>query len=119
MALFHDVAITLGSHPIFGRSGKQDLTIDIPITYPEAALGATISIPTLNGSTKIKVPPGTSSGTTLKLSGKGVETSRSTGDMLVNLTIAVGKDPTEAETEALEALKDAQAARNPRSHLGG
>ena len=113
------VAITVGSHPIFGRSGKRDLTIDIPITYPEAALGATISIPTLNGSTKIKVPRGTSSGTTLKLSGKGVETSRSTGDMLVNLTIDVGKDPTEAETEALEALKDAQAARNPRSHLGG
>ena len=113
------VGITIGSHPIFGRSGKRDLTIDIPITYPEAALGATISIPTVNGSTKIKVPPGTSSGTTLKLSGKGVETSRFTGDMLVTLTIAVGKDPTEAQTEALEALRDAEAGRNPRSHLGG
>ncbi len=108
----------MGSHPILGRSGKRDLTIDIPITYPEAALGATISIPTLNGTTKIKVPAGTSSGTTLKLSGKGVETTRSTGDMLVTLTIVVGKDPTAAEAEALEALRRAEAGRNPRSHLG-
>jgi molecular chaperone DnaJ len=113
------VEIAVGSHPNFGRSGKRNLTVEVPITYPEAALGATITIPTLDGTTKIKVPPGTTSGTMLKLSGKGVETSRSTGDMLVTLTIAVSKDPTEEEQEALEALKDAEAARNPRSHLGG
>jgi molecular chaperone DnaJ len=113
------VAISVGTHPIFGRSGKTDLTVDVPITYPEAALGATITIPTLGGTTKIKVPAGTSSGTTLKLSGKGVETANSTGDMLVTLTIAVGKDPTPDEQEALEALRDAETGRNPRSHLGG
>lgn len=113
------VEIAVGSHPIFGRSGKRDLTVEVPITYSEAVLGATISIPTLTGSTKIKVPPGTSSGTTLKLSGKGVVTDRSTGAMLVTLTIAVAKDLTAEEREAIEALGEAEAARNPRSHLGG
>jgi molecular chaperone DnaJ len=113
------VGIAVGSHPIFGRSGKRDVMVDIPITYPEAALGATISIPTLNGNTKIKVPAGTTSGTTLKLSGKGVETSRSTGDMLVTLTIVVSDDLTTDEQQALETLRDAEAGRNPRSHLGG
>lgn len=113
------VTVSVGSHPIFGRSGKRDLTVDVPITYPEAALGATIAIPTLEGTTKIKVPAGTSSGTTLKLSGKGVETSESTGDMLVTLTIAVSMDPTEEEREALEALRITEAGRNLRSHLGG
>ena len=113
------VEIAVGSHPIFGRSGKRDLTVEVPITYSEAVLGATISIPTLTGSTKIKVPPGTSSGTTLKLSGKGVVTDRSTGAMLVTLTIAVAKDLTAEEQEAIEALGNAEAARNPRSHLGG
>ena len=112
------VEINVGTHPIFGRSGKRDLTVDIPITYSEAALGATISIPTLTGTTKIKVPAGTSSGTTLKLSGKGVETSRSTGDMLVTLTIAVATDLTPEEHEALEQLREAEAERDPRSHLG-
>jgi molecular chaperone DnaJ len=113
------VKIAVGTHPIFGRTGKRNLTVDVPITYPEAALGATITIPTLDGTTKIKVPPGTSSGTTLKLSGKGVKTSKSTGDMLVTLTIAVSKDPSEEEQAALEALGQAEAEHNPRSHLGG
>lgn len=112
------VEVSVGRHPIFGRSGKRDLTVEIPITYSEAALGATISIPTLTGTTKIKVPAGTSSGTTLKLSGKGVETARSTGDMLVTLTIAVAKDPTPKEQEALERLREAESGRDPRSHLG-
>jgi molecular chaperone DnaJ len=113
------VTIAIGIHPIFGRSGKRDLNVDIPITYPEAALGATITIPTIDGTTKIKVPAGTASGTTLKISGKGVETSKGVGDMLVTLTIEVSNDPTAAEHEALEALREAEAGRNPRSHLGG
>jgi molecular chaperone DnaJ len=113
------VEIAVGSHPVFGRSGKRDLTVEVPITYSEAVLGATISIPTLAGTTKIKVPPGTSPGTTRKLSGKGVETDSSTGAMLVTLTIAVSKDLTPKEQKAMEALREAEATRNPRSHLGG
>jgi molecular chaperone DnaJ len=112
------VEARVGTHPIFGRSGKRDITIDVPISYPEATLGATISVPTLEGSTKIKVPPGTASGTTLKLTNKGVKTAASTGDLLVNLTIALNPDPGADERQALAALRTAETDWNPRARLG-
>lgn len=112
------VEIRVGEHPIFGRSGKKDLTIRIPITYTEAALGAAISIPTLNGTTKIKVPAGTQTGKTLKLTGKGVETSRGKGDLLVTIDIAVPTDISDDEKMALEALQESETDWNPRKHLG-
>jgi len=112
------VEIRVGEHPIFGRSGKQDLTIKVPVTYAEAALGAVISIPTLNGTTKIKVPAGTQPDTTMKLSGKGVETSKATGDLLVTIDIAVPKIISDEETAALETLREAESEWNPRDHLG-
>ncbi|MCZ7534039.1 MAG: DnaJ domain-containing protein [Acidimicrobiia bacterium] len=112
------VEVTVGSHPIFGRTGNRNLTIEVPISYPEATLGATISVPTLDGATKIKVPPGTTSGTTLKLSGKGVETSSGKGDLLVTLVIAVNPNPGSDEREALTALRTAEADWNPRARLG-
>ncbi|TDI52301.1 MAG: J domain-containing protein, partial [Acidobacteria bacterium] len=83
------VEITVGTHPIFGRKGKRDLTIDVPVSYSEAALGAVISIPTLTGTTKIKVPAGTQPGATMKLSGKGVETAKTAGDLLVTMRVVV------------------------------
>lgn len=112
------VRVGVGSHPVFGRAGKRDLTITVPITYTEAALGAVVTVPTLNGTTKIKVPPSTRSGTTMKVSGKGVETATGTGDLLVKLEIAVPKDLSEDERSALEALQEAEANWNPRSTLG-
>jgi molecular chaperone DnaJ len=112
------VEAMVGTHPVFGRSGKRDITVDIPISYPEATLGATISVPTLDGSTKIKIPPGTASGTSLKLSKKGVETASATGDLLVKLTIAVNPDPGPEEREALAALRAAETNWNPRARLG-
>jgi len=112
------VKVRVGEHPTFGRSGKKDLTINVPVTYPEAALGAVISIPTLNGTSKIKVPPGTQSGTTMKLSGKGVETSRTTGDLLVTIDLVVPASVSDTERDALEALKESESTWNPRKHLG-
>ncbi len=112
------VKVHVGSHPIFGRKGKRDLTIDVPITYTEAALGAVISIPTLDGSSKIKIPAGTQGGTTMKLSGKGVETAKATGDLLVTLHIAVPTSISDEEREALDALRRAENGWNPRAHLG-
>ncbi len=112
------VKVRVGTHPIFGRKGKRDLTIDVPITYTEAALGAVISIPTLDGSSKIKIPAGTQGGTTMKLSGKGVETAKGTGNLLVTLHIAVPTSISDDEREALEALRRAENGWNPRAHLG-
>ena len=112
------VTVAVGKHPIFGRKGKRDLTIEVPVTYTEAALGAVVTVPTLDGSTKIKVPAGTQGGTVMKVSGKGVETARSTGDLLVTLRIAVPTTISEDERSALESLQAAEADWTPRSTLG-
>lgn len=112
------VEVRVGEHPLFGRSGKKNLTINVPITYTEAALGAVISVPTLNGTTKIKVPAGTQSGTTMKITGKGVESAKSTGDLLVTIDIAIPTEVSDDEKEALESLQESESAWNPRKHLG-
>ena len=112
------VEIRVGTHPIFERTGKRDLSIRVPISYPEAALGATISVPTLSGSTKIKVPAGTTTGAVVKLTGKGVETPSGTGNLLVRFEIAVNPSAGPEVQEAISALRDAEAGWNPRSHLG-
>jgi molecular chaperone DnaJ len=112
------VEVQVGEHPIFGRAGKRDLTINVPVTYTEAALGAVISIPTLNGTTMIKVPAGTQPGKTLKLTGKGVETARVTGDLLVTIEVAVPTGISSDERSALETLQESESAWNPRKHLG-
>jgi molecular chaperone DnaJ len=112
------VTVHVGSHPVFDRMGNQDLTIDVPIRYSEAAAGAVITVPTLDGSTKIKIPPGTQGGTTLKISGKGIETAKATGNLLVTLHIAVPTSLTDGESAALEDLKAAEADWDPRAYLG-
>lgn len=112
------VEITVGTHPIFGRKGKRDLTIDVPVSYSEAALGAVISIPTLTGTTKIKVPAGTQPGATMKLSGKGVETAKTTGDLLVTMRVVVPTHISAEERAAIESLQESEQGRNPRRNLG-
>ena len=112
------VEIRVGEHPVFGRSGKRDLTIRVPVKYTEAALGAVVSVPTLNGTTKIKVPAGTQPGTTMKISGKGVETAKATGDLLVTIDVAVPTEISDDEQAALEALRESESDWNPRKHLG-
>lgn len=112
------VEVIVGTHPIFGRSGKRDLTVEVPITYTEATLGATIEVPTLGEPTKIKVPQGTQPGTTLKLTGKGVETTRGTGDLLVSFTVVTNPNPGQEERKLLEELRAAEAGWNPRARLG-
>lgn len=112
------VEISVGTHPIFGRKGKRDLTIDVPVSYSEAALGAVISIPTLTGTTKIKVPAGTQPGATMKLSGKGVETAKTAGDLLVTMRVVVPTDISAEERAAIESLQESEQGRNPRRNLG-
>ncbi|MCJ7781374.1 MAG: DnaJ domain-containing protein, partial [Acidimicrobiia bacterium] len=111
------VRVHVASHPVFGRSGKRDLTIAVPVTFAEAALGAVIHIPTLDGDTKIRVPAGTQGGTTMKVSGKGVETSNGSGDLLVTIEVTVPTDLSDTQRELLETFRD-DAPENPREHLG-
>jgi molecular chaperone DnaJ len=100
------VRVKVLPHHTFGRRGRN-LTITVPITYPEAVLGANVKVPTLDGSTvTVKVPPGTPSGKTFRVRGRGVTSSGSTGDLLVTVDIAVPSKLGDAERRAVEALAE-------------
>jgi molecular chaperone DnaJ len=111
------VVVRVAPHPVFGRSG-DDLTVTVPITFPEAALGAQVQVPTLDGSpVTIKVPPGTRSGRTFRVRGRGIATPKRTGDLLVTVEVAVPAKLSRDERKAVEALA-AATSESPRAHLG-
>jgi molecular chaperone DnaJ len=111
------VRVHVGSHPLFERSGR-DLRIEVPISYTEAALGAEVTVPTLDGKVTLRVPPGTPTGKTLRVSGKGIATKKGTGDLLVKLEIQVPGETTPEMRGLLEQLRELESDQNPRSHLG-
>jgi molecular chaperone DnaJ len=111
------VVVRVSVHAMFGRRGK-DLTLVVPVSYPEAALGATISVPTLDGVVALKVPAGTKSGRTMRVKGKGAEAAGGSGDLLVTVEVNVPTALSPAEREAIETLRAAQASVNVRAHLG-
>ncbi|HEX6418409.1 MAG TPA: molecular chaperone DnaJ [Acidimicrobiales bacterium] len=112
------VTARVGRHPLFGRRG-DDLTLTVPVTFPEAALGADVRVPTLDGgSVKVRIPAGTRSGRTLRVKGKGVPGPKGTGDLLVTVEVAVPQKLTDEERRAVEALAAATDGRSPRAHLG-
>jgi len=111
------VRVHAGRHPIFDRDGK-DLKVRLPISYSEAALGATITAPTLEGKVGLKIPPGTPSGKTFRVKGRGVSTPEDTGDLLVTVEIEVPEDLSPESRDLLEQLRAAESDHNPRSHLG-
>ncbi|MCL2780487.1 MAG: molecular chaperone DnaJ, partial [Actinomycetia bacterium] len=83
------VTVRVTKHELFGRDG-DDLTLTVPITFPEAALGATITVPTLDSAVKLKIQPGTPSGRTLRVRGRGVpKRGGGHGDLLVKVEVAV------------------------------
>jgi molecular chaperone DnaJ len=112
------VRVHVADHPIFKRPDKDNLSVTVPVTFAEAALGSVVEVPTLNGSTKIRVPAGTQNGKTLRVSGQGVETTKGTGDLLVTIEVAVPTELTDEQRTLLEALREESVAENPRAHLG-
>jgi len=112
------VVVRVKPHPVFGRKGDQ-LTVTVPVTFPEAVLGATVSVPTLDGEpVRLKVPAGTPSGRTLRVRGKGAPTAKGRhGDLLVTVDIAVPQKVKGAAKEALEAYAEATAEHDPRADL--
>ncbi|MBX6370656.1 MAG: molecular chaperone DnaJ [Acidothermus sp.] len=111
------VLVHVRPHPIFGRSGPN-LTVTVPVTFPEAALGAAIEVPTLDGPVTVKLPPGTSSGRVLRVRGKGApRRDGSRGDLLVTVEVVVPHKLSSAAREALEAYQAATKDENPRAHL--
>jgi len=101
----------------FTRQG-DDLHCEVPVTYSEAVLGSQIEVPTLNGKVKTKLPPGTSSGRQLRLSGKGMPRMRGggSGDLYVRIRIVVPLDLTEEERELIARLGELRRD-SPRANL--
>ena len=108
------VTLRVEPHRLFGRDGPH-LLLRVPITFAEAALGAGVRVPTLDGDpVTVRVPPGTPSGRTLRVRGRGVP---GRGDLLVTVEVALPERLSPAERRAVEALAAASAA-SPRAHLG-
>jgi molecular chaperone DnaJ len=111
------VTVRVDSHPVFGRQGKN-LTLTVPVSFPEAALGARITVPTLDKPVTLKIPAGTRSGRTFRVKGHGIPAASGTGDLLVTVEVAVPQRLTDEERDAIEALASASKGESPRSHLG-
>jgi molecular chaperone DnaJ len=109
------VRVHVRPDPTFGREGRN-LTLTVPVSFTEAALGAQVRIPTLAEPVTVKVPAGTASGTTVRVRGRGIETSRGTGDLLVTFEILVPKQLDDAQRAAVEALAEA-IPDDPRADL--
>jgi molecular chaperone DnaJ len=111
------ITIHVTPHKVFRRSG-QNLEMTLPVTYAEAALGAKIEIPTLDGSSLFKVPPGTASGQKLRLKGKGIlnPKTRENGDLVVEIRIV---PPPTKDLKVRDLLKEIErvAPYDPREEL--
>jgi molecular chaperone DnaJ len=110
------VVIRVKPHDVFGRTG-DDITLTVPISFAEAALGADLRVPTLDGVVTVRVPPGTPSGRTFRVRGKGVTRRQGkTGDLLVTVDVHVPPDLPDTARKALEEFA-AAAPPAPRERL--
>jgi molecular chaperone DnaJ len=112
------VRVHVTPHPLFGRAG-QDLTIAVPVTFAEAALGTELKVPTLDGPVTLKVPAGTQNGRTFRVRGRGVPGAarKLTGDLLVSVQVAVPEKLSRKERDLLREFASL-SDMSPRTHLG-
>jgi molecular chaperone DnaJ len=102
-------------HPIFGRKNEH-VTLTLPITITEAALGADVSVPTVNGEeVKLRIAPGTPNGRVLRVKGRGVTKANTTGDLLVTVEVQVPQSVSGKAKKALEDFAAATESENVRS----
>lgn len=114
------VTVHVMADKVFTRSGN-DLKVSLPVSISELILGATISVPTIDGSVGVKIPAGTSDGRTLRLKGRGVpKRSGGSGDLLVTVKVAVPTKLDDAATEAMKKYAEAERASgfDPRAGWG-
>jgi len=111
------VQVAVRPHPVFTRDGLN-LRVVVPVTFTEAALGATIEVPTLGGDpVRLRVAPGTPSGRVLRVKGRGIQTQKGTGDLLAEVQVAVPSHLEPAAREALERFQELEPKENPRAEL--
>lgn len=113
------VTVNVKPHDFYTRDG-DNLRIHVPVTFPEAALGADIEVPTIDGdNVRVRVPAGTPSGRTLRVKGRGVKTSKGTGDLLVTIDVAVPKNLNKDAEAAVKAFAEATNGADVRQGLAG
>lgn len=113
------VVCRVAPHELFRIKGR-DLTLTLPVTFPEAALGADVSVPTLDGGhVTVRIPEGTPTGRTLRVRGRGVPAKEGTGDLLVTVEVAVPTKLTAAQRKVIEELATLQADQSPRASMEG
>ncbi len=103
------VQLHVAPHPRFGRTGN-DLTVRVPVSFTDAALGGEVNVPTLDGPTvKLRIKPGTQPGSRHRVKGKGIASKKATGDLIVTVDVVVPTQLSDAEREAIEQLAAATA----------
>ena len=115
------VTVHVNPHSVFRRDGNN-LTVTVPVSFAELALGTTLSVPTLDGRVGVKVPAGTADGRTLRVRGRGVsKRDGTTGDLLVTVEVAVPAALDDAAQEALRAYAEAEhgSGFGARAHWAG
>ncbi len=111
------LTVSVRKHPVFQRDGLN-LRVDVPVTFVEATLGATIEVPTLGGEpVKLRVSAGTPSGRILRVKGRGVTTASGTGDLLAEVQVAVPGRITDEAHALLREFEKAMPEENPRAEL--
>ncbi|MFB7515435.1 molecular chaperone DnaJ [Streptomyces sp. NPDC056144] len=112
------VVVHVDEHPVFGRK-DDNLTVTVPVSFVEAALGGEVKVPTLGGpAVTLKLPAGTPNGRTMRARGKGaVRKDGTRGDLLVTVEVAVPKELDDKAREALETYREATASEDPRAEL--
>jgi len=112
------VLVHVKPHPVFGRSG-ENLTVTVPVTFPEAALGAEIKVPTLRGMpVTLRIPEGTPNGRTFRVRGRGAPRKDGTkGDLLVTVQVTVPQHLDDKARAALEEFRNATEGQDLREEL--
>ncbi|MFA5606460.1 MAG: DnaJ C-terminal domain-containing protein [Leucobacter sp.] len=111
------LTVSVRKHPVFERDG-QNLRLKLPVTFSEAALGATVEVPTLGGApVRLKVQPGTPSGRVLRVKGRGVKSAKGTGDLLAEVQVVVPAHLSDEAKAALEAFREVEPKESPREDL--
>jgi molecular chaperone DnaJ len=115
------VKVHVTPHRLFGRSERNpdDLTLTVPVTFPELAFGTALTVPTLESTVSLRIPAGTASGRTLRVRGRGVPRKGKTGDLLVTVEVTVPAKLDDAASAALQSFAEATKEFDPRADLLG
>ncbi len=113
------VTTRVSPSPVFKQRPDGNLEVDLPVTLPEAIQGATVEVPTLNGSKRIRIPPGTRHGTTQRLRGEGPPRTggKGRGDIHYRVQLEVPEELTDEQRDAVEKLAEAFNGSDPREDL--